>query len=162
MPHPTVALVRAAAEGEAFERVSAAVRRAVALAGGLDDVVRAGDTVLIKPNLVALPPTHPCGACTRPSVCRAVADLVAERGATPIIAESSARGVDTEAVMAFTGYAALRDLGYQVVDLKRTPTVVAPIPGGVALQQVVTYEPVLQADVIISAPVVKTHDQTDT
>jgi len=37
-------------------------------------------------------PSVESGACTNPLVCQAVADVVRELGAAPIIAESSARG----------------------------------------------------------------------
>jgi uncharacterized protein (DUF362 family) len=141
--------------------VGAAVRQAVELAGGLREICAQGSLVLIKPNLVAMPPGPDVGACTRATVCKAVADVVAELGGRPVIAESSARGVDTEQVMAMMGYARLREEGYEVVDLKRTKTVKVPVPNGLVLQEVTTYELALQAAAIISVPVMKTHDQTD-
>ena len=143
------------------DAIARAVRTAVELSGGLGGVVRPGDIVIIKPNLVAMPPGREVGACTRASVCAAVADLVAKAGGKPIIAESSARGVDTEEVMEYLGYSDLRRRGYEVVDLKKTPTVKVPVPGGHVLEQVTTYELALEADVIISVPVIKTHDQTE-
>jgi len=141
--------------------VSAVVRKAVDLAGGLGGVMARGALVLIKPNLVAVPPSPDAGACTRASVCRALADIVAELGGRPVIAESSARGIDTEKVMEVMGYSSLRQQGYEVVDLKRTKTVKVPVPEGLVLREVTTYELVMQAEAIISVPVMKTHDQTD-
>lgn len=160
MDRSVISIVRTGDRPDA-DQVARAVREAISLAGGLGGLVSSGDLVLIKPNLVAPPPSAESGACTRAMVCRGVADVVAELGARPVIAESSARGVDTEEVMQIMGYTALRDQGYEVVDLKRTPTVVAPVPHGQVLSEVTTYELALQADLIISAPVMKTHDQTD-
>ena len=143
------------------EQVERAVRRAVELAGGLDEVLSPGALVLIKPNLVAVPPRADSGACTRASVCKALADLVVELGCRPVIAESSGRGVDTEKVMEATGYTPLRQLGYEVIDLKKTKTVRVAVPDGHALKEVSTFELAMQADAIISVPVMKTHDQTE-
>ena len=143
------------------ERVQAAVREAIRLVGGLGDIVQPGGLIIIKPNLV-MTPDHPrCGACTSPEVCKAIADVVKEMGANPVIAESSAVGVDTEAVIKFMGFDRLREEGYQVVDLKGTPTVRLELDDGVVLKDVRTFELVTQADAIISVPVMKTHDQCE-
>lgn len=161
MANTRVSIVRAEAPRDRAA-VGRAVREAVELAGGLEGVVSRGDRVLLKPNLVATPPTPTSGACTSAAVCRALADVVRDAGGHPFIAESSARGIDTEEVMRFMGFSALRDEGYEVVDLKRTPVVHVPVPNGAVLEQVATWQPVLDADAIISVPVMKTHDQTDT
>jgi uncharacterized protein (DUF362 family) len=160
MSRSLVAAVKTPVQPSA-QQVSVAVRQAIQLAGGLRDVVSKGALVLIKPNLVAMPPNPDAGACTSAAVCRALADVVAEWGGRPVIAESSSRGIDTEQVMDLMGYLALRQEGYEVVDLKRTKTVKVPVPGGIVLNEVTTFELALQADAIISVPVMKTHDQTD-
>jgi len=139
--------------------VSAAVREAVRLAGGLPDELRAGMRVVIKPNMVAPPPSADSGACTSPLVCRSVADLVRERGAYPIIAESSARGADTEAAYRVLGYDRLRQDGYDVVDLKQDRTVKVPVSTGNVLREITTFALLTTVDAIISVPVLKTHDQ---
>lgn len=141
------------------KEIEQAVRTAVGLMGGLADLVRAGALVLIKPNLVAVPDHQRSGACTSPEVCKALADMVRELGARPIIAESSAVGVDTEKVIEKMGYQRLREEGYEVIDLKATPKVKLEIPDGKVLKHVITFELVTKADVIISVPVMKTHDQ---
>lgn len=160
MDRSAVAIVKTGQQPSA-EIVGAAVRKAVALAGGLAGAIPRDGLVIIKPNLVAPPPSATSGACTSAAVCRALADLIAEWGARPVIAESSARGVDTEQVMEIMGYSDLRHEGYEVVDLKKTKTVKVPVPGGRVLGEVVTFEMALEAAAIISVPVMKTHDQTD-
>ncbi len=144
-----------------LQQVEEAVRRAMELAGGLKGIVAAGSLVLIKPNLVAVPPSPDAGACTRASVCKAVADMVAELGGRPVIAESSARGQDTEKVMGVMGYDLLRQQGYEVIDLKKTKTMRLPLAGGQVLREVTSFQLAVQAQTIISVPVMKTHDQTD-
>lgn len=160
MDRPVVAIVRTGQRPDAA-RVVAATRQAITLAGGLQDLISADALVLIKPNLVAPPPSPDAGACTSALVCQAIADVVSEMGGRPVIAESSARGVDTEEVMGIMGFLALREQGYEVIDLKKTSTRQVPVPHGHVLQEVTVYELALQADVILSVPVMKTHDQTD-
>lgn len=153
----TVSIVKV--KGRERQQVAAGVRQAVSMAGGLADLIRAGMLVMVKPNLVAPPSSAEAGACTSPLVCQAVADLVGELGARPVIAESSARGADTEAAFRVMGYEELRRQGYHVVDLKRDRTVRVTIAGGRVLEEITTFELVTQADAIISVPVLKTHDQ---
>ncbi len=141
------------------EQVLAAVSRAVDLAGGFADVIRPGMLVLVKPNMLAPPSSAEAGACTSALVCQAVADRVRALGARPVIAESAARGADTEAAYQVMGYGELRRDGYEVVDLKADRTVRVEIAGGRILEQITTFELVTRADAIISVPVMKTHDQ---
>ena len=136
------------------------VRRAVELAGGLDDIVSSGDLVLIKPNLV-VPASPKEGSVTNPFVAKSIANIVKELKARPIIAESSAVGVDTEKAIISAGYDRLRSGGIDVIDLKKTKPTKIALPKGRVIKEAVTYEIATQADVIISVPVMKTHDQTE-
>lgn len=152
-----VSIVKAG--GTELAAVAAAVRRAVELAGGLGERIRPGMLVLLKPNMLAPPASAEAGACTGALVCRAVADLVREQGARPVIAESAARGADTEAAYRIMGYDRLRDEGYEVVDLKRDRVVTVPLSAGRILDAIHTFELATRADAVISIPVMKTHDQ---
>jgi uncharacterized protein (DUF362 family) len=152
-----VSIVRVGGRDRA--RVALGVRRAIELAGGMGDLIRPGMQVMIKPNMVAPPPSAECGACTSPLVCQAVADVVKELGAHPIIAESSARGADTEAAYRIMGYDELRRQGYAVVDLKQDQTVQVPVAGGHVLTEITTFALATRVDAIISVPILKTHDQ---
>ncbi len=154
----TVSIVRVG-KPRGYDQVLAAVRQAVEMAGGFADVIRPGMRVMIKPNLVAPPTSAEAGACTSPLVCRAVADLVRELGARPVIAESSARGADTEAAYRIMGYEELRQHGYDVVDLKQDKVVKVPVAGGHVLAEIATFELATEVDAIFSIPVLKTHDQ---
>ena len=147
------------ADGRSRELVAYAVRRAVDMAGGFAYLIRPGMLVIVKPNMVAPPASAEAGACTSPQVCQAVADLVRELHVTPVIAESSARGADTEAAFQIMGYDELRRQGYEVVDLKKDKTVRVKVDGGRLLEKITTFELVTRAEAIISVPVMKTHDQ---
>lgn len=144
-----------------LEEIDVAVRKAIELAGGLREIVKPGMLVLLKPNVVVPPPRPRHGGTTNPDVVRAVAGVVAEIGARPVIAEASAVGVDTDKAYAAAGYDELRAAGYEVVDLKKTPTVEIGVEEGRVLKSLTTFEIVKQAGAIISIPVMKTHDQTE-
>ncbi|MCL5958696.1 MAG: DUF362 domain-containing protein, partial [Chloroflexi bacterium] len=139
------------------EEVEKAVRRVLDLAGGISDLIRSGSRVLIKPNLVAVAPAR-SGITTNPDVGRALAKIVLELGGIPTIADSAFVGEDTEKAIGASGYAALREEGFIVLDLKKRPTVKIEIPRGKALKSVTTFDVVAEADVILNAPVMKTHD----
>ena len=158
MNKSTVAIVKASPKWD-YEQTREAVRRVIELSGGLAGIVKPGDRVLIKPNVVA-PFSPDSGAVTNPQIVRAIADLVREREAFPTIAESSAVGVDTEESFSVAGYDRLRDLGYSVVDLKREcPQVKLPVEDAHGLSDFWSWGLVLESDVIINVPVLKTHDQ---
>ncbi|OWZ82912.1 HAD-IA family hydrolase [Natranaerobius trueperi] len=137
------------------------VRQAIKQANGLIEQIKPETKVLITPNLVAVPPEDIKGAITSPVVTRAVADYITELGATPIIGDSSAVGVNTEDVISVSGYDKLRKLGYEVRDLKTEPVVNIPVPFGKALKQLSVYRIVKEVDSIITVPVMKTHDQLE-
>jgi uncharacterized protein (DUF362 family) len=144
-----------------FPEILAAVRHALDLIGGIADIVKPGHLVLINPSWVAPPVEPEAGCITLPEVTRAVADIVKEMGARPVIAESSAVGVDTEKVIQSSGYQDLREMGYEVVDLKKTPSAEIPVPRGKVFQTLEVFDLVQRADAIISVPKLKTHDQTE-
>ncbi len=120
---------------------------------GLFKHIKRGQKVLIKPNLVAVPPVEPGGGVTMAEVSEGVALLVEKAGAKAIIADSSAVGVRTEDVIQTTGYLELRNKGYEVRDLKEDKTI--------DFNGFESYETINEVDVIISLPVMKTHDQLE-
>jgi uncharacterized protein (DUF362 family) len=84
-------------------------------------------------------------------------------GARPVIAESSAVGVDSDKVIGESGYAGLREKGYEVVNLKAkgSPYVELASENGKVFENLQCWELVQQAQVVISVPKLKTHDQTE-
>jgi uncharacterized protein (DUF362 family) len=142
-------------------KITTAVKKAVELVGGMASIVKPGDKVLVKPNFAAIPLERLAGAITRWEVCKAIMDMVTEVGGKPFIAESSAAGVDTEKVIEACEYDKLREQGYNIIDLKKASKCKIPVENGQLLKELNTWEIVRDADVIISVPVMKTHDQTE-
>ena len=160
MPKSSVAITRTSPSPE-YEQIFAAVEKAVDLLGGIREFVKPGQRVLVNPSWVSVVPKREQAAITLPEVTRAVADLVKKGGAEPFIAESSAIGVDSEKVIEESGYQALRDLGYAVLDLKQTERVMMAVPNGKIFKEIQTFKPVLEADAIIPVAKLKTHDQME-
>ena len=140
------------------EEIREKVREAVDAVGGMGRFVKAGDLVIIKPNLV-ISMAAETGATVDWRVSRAVADLVRERKGRAVIGESCGTGGDTEKVFQKTGHAALRERGYEVVDFKKIENVEVSIPNAQVIQKVQIPVLVKQADAIINIPKIKTHDQ---
>ncbi len=150
-------------ENHSYEAIKRAVDQVIRDIGGLEDIIKPGDKVLIKPNLVACPTDRLSGGVTRWEVCLAIYEAVQAVGANPVIAESSAAGADTELTIAKCGYQELRDKGIPVIDLKNKENArcTMEVENGVVFDKINTWEMVRDADAIITVPVMKTHDQTE-
>jgi uncharacterized protein (DUF362 family) len=144
-----------------YDQIRGALERAVDLLGGLQNFVRPGRTVLVNPSWVTTLTKRDEAVITLPEVTQAVADLVKDAGGRPIIAESAALGIDTEKVITDSGYQQLRDLGYDVVDLKKTEPAMFPVRNGKIFKEIQTYKIVKEVDAIIPVAKLKTHDQAE-
>jgi len=142
-----------------YPGVRKTVKKSLALIGGLDSLVSLGDRVLVKPNLIA-PYHYTTGATTNPWVIRALCELAKEAGARKIIiADGAAVGHKTEEVFVATGLKELSaEIGVDLIDLKKSKTVYIGIPNGKIFRRLKIPEIVMEADVIINVPVIKTHD----
>ena len=160
MAKSKVSIVRTSPEPN-YEQILAAVEKAVDLLGGIRQIIKPGQKVLINPSWVNTLTKREQAAITLPEVARAVADMVKDAGARPIIAESSAVGIDTERVISESGYQQIREMGYEVVDLKKTKFTMFPVKNGKIFKEIQTYELVKEADVIIPVAKLKTHDQAE-
>ena len=90
--------------GDDYAAIKATVDQVLADLGGIEDIIKPGYKVIIKPNLVACPTDRLSGGITRWEVCLALYEAVKAIGAEPVIAESSAAGADTELTIEKCGY----------------------------------------------------------
>jgi uncharacterized protein (DUF362 family)/Pyruvate/2-oxoacid:ferredoxin oxidoreductase delta subunit len=154
-----VALIRC----EDYDRahVEAAVKQAVALVGGMERFVRAGETVVVKPNL--LRGSKPEAAIvTHPEVVRAVVRLVQAAGGTALIADTPG-GPLNEALMR----RAYRQSGWEAVAAETGATlnydfagVQVSYPDGKLIKRFDLLEVATKADCVITVPKLKTHGLT--
>lgn len=150
-------------KGDDYVAIKATVNQVIEDLGGIEDIIKPGWKVIIKPNLVACPTDRLSGGITRWEVCMALYEAVKAIGAEPIIAESSAAGADTEVTIEKCGYQDLRDQGIPVINLKDKVNIPCKvdIENGVVFDKIDTWELVRDCDAIITVPVMKTHDQTE-
>ena len=160
MSKTKVSIVKTPARSE-YPEIRKAVEKALLLIGGIEDIIKPGHLVLVNPSWVGPPVEREAGCITIPEIPRALADIVKEMGARPVIAESSAVGVDTDKVIESSGYRDLREMGYEVINLKKTPSVRLPTVNGKVFGTVECWRMAQEADVLISVPKLKTHDQTE-
>lgn len=146
----TVALTRC--DDYDHRSVAESVSRQFQLLGGADKFISRCDRVLLKPNfIVPRPPTHP--AQTHPALILAVATIVKDLGAKPIVADSPAWNTFRACLKALDLDRDLKKLGIEAVPLNR-PKRCQLNRTSVGISKVA-----LEADSIINLPKLKTHQQ---
>ena len=135
-----------------LEQVRRAVTTALAPLGGMKRFVRPGMSVLLKPNLVSAAALDR-GVTTHPAVVEVVAGLVQEAGGMALVGDSPGGPIaDNDRVLSGTGMVdAAERAGAQIVRFEG----VAWIRHGGADYFVA--RPVLDVDLIINLPKLKTH-----
>jgi uncharacterized protein (DUF362 family)/ferredoxin len=141
--------------------VEAKVREAVELIGGMKSFVQPGWRVVLKPNILrAAAPES--AIITHPAVVRAVAMLVKECGATPILAESPA-GPFNKAMLRLAysrgGYDRVAEetgmeLNYDISAIQVSH------PDGRLIKRLDILKVIEEADAVIALPKFKTHNLT--
>lgn len=146
---------------ERYSEAYRAVEEAVALIGGIEKFVGKGDKVVIKPNLVSRkkPDEH---VTTHPDFLRAVVMLAEKAGGVVTIAESP--GGPYNASVLKNIYAACGiDKAIEGTNAKLnfdTSFTEVHFPNGRTIKNIPIINPILEADVIISLPKLKTHAMT--
>jgi uncharacterized protein (DUF362 family) len=142
------------------------VRRAVSLAGGLDEVVRTDSRVLVKPNYHRPAPSG-IGLVTDAAVTEAVTRLVMELGPrSVIIGEGSGAGYDfpghsTEESFQASGVSEVAQrLGVELRNLNNDDFEEVEPANALVMNRVKIARTALDSDVIISVPVLKSHIRT--
>lgn len=136
--------------------VQTAIAAALEPLGGIGAFVKRGETVLLKPNMLA-PATPEQAVTTHPEVVRAVAQLVIGAGAKPFIADSpAAPGFGLTAKKSGIGEVAA-SLGVPIHELKDSVEYKGDDKKVFRLLEISRHA--LEADRIINLPKFKTHAQ---
>jgi len=154
-----VSISRTERQNLSIEDVELLVAQALKPLGGVDQFVKPGQTVLLKPNQTLFMLASE-GATTDPRLIAALAHLCYRAGASKVIVgESSGGGSNTENVMHVTGVkpVALR-AGCEIVDFQSCEQTKVEVPRGKIIRQILLPKPLLDADVIINVPKMKTHN----
>ena len=134
--------------------VSAGVREALGLLGGMGKFVRAGDRVLLKPNMLeGLPPE--CAVTTHPEVVRAMIRQVKEIGATPVVGDSPGVTGTLKAAERCGLMAVCRDEGVELAAFDATAEF--PFPEGRTIKKFQLSQVLTRVDKVISLAKMKTH-----
>ena len=156
------------------DRVAHAVEEAIDLIGGVETVAKDKERIMLKPNLVAESPTF----TTKPSVVRALGELMKRSGKEVLIGEGSAAGngfnvkggvtyrtrnreiLDgmQQYVFDTLGYTELaRAIGAPLVNLHSGELADVDIPNGLAFDTVSLHYSLTEIDLLCSVPMMKTH-----
>jgi uncharacterized protein (DUF362 family) len=150
MLKPKVAIV----SGKDIEEM---VEKSIDLIGGIEQIIHPGDVVLIKPNLTAVwPRVHP-GVITDARVVRALIRLAYSARAGEVIIGEGSGGADTEEAYEISGIKGVaREFGVRLVDFNKDETIEVTHPQWKVLKKIPIAKTVLESDVIINVPVMKT------
>ena len=145
-----------------YSRSKSAISRSLELIGGLESIVSPGDRVLLKVNLLAPRPPEDA-VTTHPAVVAAVIDLVKEAGGIPIVGDSAGMthlGATAEALDISGIQAVAAENGAEIANFDSTGFEKVDVKNGKKLSSIYMAKPVLEADVVISMPKLKTHELT--
>lgn len=149
---PTVSIARC--KEYDYELVRTSIELALKPMGGIENYVKPGERVLVKPNLISDSPPEKL-ATTNPTVVEAVVNLVKEAGATPIIGDSPGLASFRKAAKAAGIEEVARSTGAQLAEFKNS----IPLNNGHIFKHIEVAEEVKGCDKIINLPKLKTHIQ---
>ena len=136
------------------QKISQALQRQFELLGGLGKFVSSGDSVLIKPNLIA-PKSRRHAVQTDPVIIIELAKLLKDFGAKPFVADSPAWATVFECIEKLELCEPLKKLSVPVKQLDKPKNCYI----GEKREKVKISSVALDADVIINLPKFKAHQQ---
>jgi uncharacterized protein (DUF362 family) len=151
---PVVAIVKGQDPG-------AMVAEAVALVGGLKPIIKDGQTVVIKPNLVTPDKAERPGLMTDVRVVEGLVKEIRKAARCRLIIAEGCAAVDDHTTMdAFekNGYGDLaKKYGVELKDLNTDTRITVPVKG-LGQSEYEMPETIMKCDVLIDVPVLKTHN----
>lgn len=139
-----------------------AIAEALELVGGLEDIIDPGDRVLLKPNILAASPPD-AATTTHPSVVASMCEFVIQAGGKPVVGDGagiSRPGATAKALKISGIEEAARKTGAQVVNFETSGFTLVDVPDPLQFRKLYIANPVLEADIVISLPKLKTHELT--
>lgn len=149
----TVAVVKVENDniGESFSKL-------INLIGGMEAIIIPFQEVLIKPNLVT-DAEYQSGAVTHPEVIKECVKHVLKSGAAKVIVgDSSFIGKNTELAIEKNNLRTMENSRVKVVDFKKSEYIPVAIPNALRYRRLSFPKEVMNAQIIINLPVMKTHD----
>lgn len=141
------------------QSIKSAILQSLDLTGGLEKVVKPGDDVLLKVNvIVGFPPER--AATTHPAVVGAMVEIIKDAGGIPRVGDSSgaygytARSLDISGIKKAT-----EKYGGKLINFESTGTYQVKVDGKI-LKNINIAKPAIDCDVLVSLPKMKTHQLT--
>ncbi len=138
------------------ENIRNAVDKTFSFFGGIENIIKKGSKVLLKPNFLKESSPRKC-VVTHPVVIETVAEMVLEAGATPIIGDSPAFGSVEKVARRIGLDKSAKKLGIDIIELDK-PRKVSIDCGGKNFSLTVSGR-ALDVDAIINLPKLKVHTQ---
>jgi uncharacterized protein (DUF362 family) len=136
----------------------ALVEAAVKALGGIEQFVKNGDDVIIKPNICVAYHSFEYAATTNPEVVGTLVALCRGAGARRVRVMDQPFGGTPEQAYARTGIdEAVRLAGGQMEIMSPIKFKPTPLPGAVDIKNWPVYADILAADVVINVPIAKHH-----
>jgi len=155
MPNSKVALIGCADYSE--DKIYAALKRGLDLLGGAGGLVKAGEKIVLKPNVLIGSDPAKC-VTTHPAIMKAVGKLFHEAGAVILYGDSPSFG-GCEFNLRRSGLKQAGDeAGFQLADFDHGREV--SHPQALLAKKITLANAVLDADGVISLPKLKTHGIT--
>jgi uncharacterized protein (DUF362 family) len=134
------------------------VDAAVKSLGGIEQFVKSGDDVIIKPNICVAYHSFEYAATTNPEVVATLVALCKGAGARRVRVMDQPFGGTAEQAYARSGIGeAVQAAGGQMEVMSQLKFKNTPIPNAIDIQSWPVYSDVLTADVIINVPIAKHH-----
>ena len=142
------------------EEVAGLVKGAIDLIGGIESIVKNGDVVALKPNVVTGRVSKP-GVITDKRVIEAMIRMCQLAGAKKVlVVEGSGYFTSTDVALEKSGVKAVSEaLGAEVVNVDNDKLVDISVPDHLIVDKIPVSKAFMDADVRINLPVMKTHDQ---
>ncbi|WP_231968816.1 DUF362 domain-containing protein [Thermoanaerobacterium sp. RBIITD] len=141
--------------------VKSAINKCINNLGGIDKYVKKSDKVFLKANL--LKKNKPDDAVTtHPAIVEAVANIVKDIGAIPIIGDSPSGPFSERALKGIYESTGMEEVSKRTgAELNFiTDELSVKIPGGKVIKQATIMKAIMDCDLIISIPKLKTHGMT--
>lgn len=146
-------------ENYEHQKVKSAIIKSLELIGGIEEIVKPGNTVLLKVNvIIGFPPER--AATTHPSIVGAMTEIVKEAGGIPWVGDSSGAYGYTAKSLELSGIKkACEEYGGKLINFESTGVYSMNIDGQI-LKTANIAKSAIDCDVLVSMPKMKTHQLT--
>jgi len=145
-----------------YSQAKDAIVESLKLIGGLEKIIKTSDRVLLKANILAARPPEDA-VTTHPAIITAMCELVSDIGGIPIVGDGAGithPGATAEALKISGIEDAAQKCGAEIVNFETAGFVEVDVPDAKQFPRLYIAKPILDADVIISLPKLKTHELT--